>query len=254
MNRNLFQMSGKQIVVTGGGSGIGKEVALQLASQGAEVVIISRTEEQLQKVAETHPDQLFPVAADVSRREDVERVMGEVNKRFSTIDVLINAAGSVRGVSTRDSLTDAEENWQQDIGNNLTTSFFMSLACAPLLTRPGGRIINISSIAAFTGGRRAGAMSYAAAKSGLIGLTFGLARELSPEGITANVIAPGLIADTDFTGHWPQEAIDSIVAQTPVGRPGHVRDVAAAIQFLASDESSFITGEVLHVNGGWIFG
>lgn len=130
----------------------------------------------------------------------------------------------------------------------------MSIACAPYMRRPGGRIINISSIAVFTGSRRAGSISYAAAKSGLIGLTFALARELSQQGITANVIAPGFIANTDFTAGWPEEAVRDIVSRTPVGRPGHVQDVAAAVQFLASDEAAYITGKILHVNGGWVFG
>ncbi|MDR6226473.1 SDR family NAD(P)-dependent oxidoreductase [Desmospora profundinema] len=254
MNTIPFQISGKKVIVTGGGSGIGKQVALQFANQEAEVIIISRTEKQLRKVAAHHPGQLFPVTADLSRREGVEDALQQIISHWSQIDVLVNAAGAICGTSTQDPLIEAEESWQEDIGNNLTSSYFMSHVCAPYMARPGGRMINISSIAAFTGGRRPGAMSYAAAKSGLTGLTFALARELSPEGITANVIAPGFIADTDFTAHWPEVAIQGIVRETPVGRPGHVSDIAAAVQFLASDEASFITGEILHVNGGWTFG
>jgi 3-oxoacyl-[acyl-carrier protein] reductase len=122
------------------------------------------------------------------------------------------------------------------------------------LPRPGGRIINISSIAAFTGGSRPGAIGYAAAKAGLLGMTYALARELSPQGITVNAVAPGFIANTEFTGAWSEERIQSIVAQTPVGRAGDANDVAEAVLFLASPEASFITGEVLNVNGGWLFG
>src|SRR5438128_4483058 len=114
----------------------------------------------------------------------------------------------------------------------------MAVAVAPRMTRPGGRIVNISSIAAFTGGSRAGSTAYAAAKAGVIGLTYGLARELSSQGITVNAIAPGFIADTGFTGEWPDDRIRGIVAQTPVGRAGRVEDIAAAALYLASPETS----------------
>jgi 3-oxoacyl-[acyl-carrier protein] reductase len=130
----------------------------------------------------------------------------------------------------------------------------MIMAVAPYLVRPGGRIINISSIAAFTGGSRAGSVAYAASKSGLLGLTYGFARELSPQGITVNAIAPGFIANTGFTGAWSEERVQSIVSETPIGRAGHVNDIAAATLYLASPEASFVTGEVLNVNGGWLFG
>ena len=130
----------------------------------------------------------------------------------------------------------------------------MAVAVAPRMTRPGGRIVNISSIAAFTGGSRAGSTAYAAAKAGVLGLTYGLARELSPQGITVNAIAPGFIANTGFTGEWSEERVRGIIAETPVGRGGHVNDVVAATLYLSSPEASFVTGEVLNVNGGWLFG
>jgi 3-oxoacyl-[acyl-carrier protein] reductase len=121
------------------------------------------------------------------------------------------------------------------------------------MPRSGGRIVNISSIAAFTGGSRAGSTAYAAAKAGVLGLTYGLARELSPQGITVNAIAPGFIASTGFTGDWSEERVRGIIEQTPVGRGGHPDDIAAATLYLASPEASFVTGEVLNVNGGWLF-
>jgi 3-oxoacyl-[acyl-carrier protein] reductase len=130
----------------------------------------------------------------------------------------------------------------------------MTVAVAPHLIRPGGRIIYISSIAAFTGGSRAGSTAYAAAKAGLHGLTYGFARELSEQGITVNAIASGFVADTGFTGSWPAERVNGIVAQTPVGRAGRVDDIAAAVRYLASPEASFVTAEILNVNGGWLFG
>jgi 3-oxoacyl-[acyl-carrier protein] reductase len=131
----------------------------------------------------------------------------------------------------------------------------MCVAVAPHLRRPGGRIVNISSIAAFTGGSRAGSVAYAAAKAGVLGMTYGFARELSPQGITVNAIAPGLVAGTAFFGGpLPEERLSGIVSQTPAGRPGSPEDIAAAALYLASPAASFVTGEVLNINGGWLFG
>jgi 3-oxoacyl-[acyl-carrier protein] reductase len=130
----------------------------------------------------------------------------------------------------------------------------MTHATAPLLASPGGRIINISSIGAQTGGSRPGGLAYAAAKSGLHGLTYALARELAPRGITANVVAPGFIAGTGFTAAWPEDRVASIVSETPLGRPGAPSDIAGAVLWLASPSSSFVTGAVIPVNGGWRIG
>lgn len=130
----------------------------------------------------------------------------------------------------------------------------MSIAAAPYLSRPGGRIINISSIGAFTGGSRAGGLAYASSKAGLNGLTYALARELSSQGITVNAVAPGFVQGTGFTGAWPDSLVEGIVSQIPVGRAGETSDIAEAVLFLAGPQASFITGEILNVNGGWLFG
>lgn len=131
----------------------------------------------------------------------------------------------------------------------------MTVAISPLLRRPGGRIINISSIAAYTGGSKAGNLAYAAAKSGLHGLTFSTARELSSQGITVNAIAPGIILDTDFFGgELSSDRVNQTIAQVPAGRTGTPEDIAYAAGFLASPEASYINGEILNVNGGWLFG
>jgi 3-oxoacyl-[acyl-carrier protein] reductase len=192
---------------------------------------------------------------DVSQREQVEATVADIIKRWSHIDVLVNAAGFAgSSVTANMPLAKAEQAWDAVIDTNLKGSLLMTVAVAPRMTRPGGRIIYISSSAAFTGGSRAGSVAYAAAKSGLHGLTYGFARELSEQGITVNTVAPGFVADTGFTGAWSAERVNGIVAQTPVGRAGQVDDIAAAVRYLASPEASFVTGEVLNVNGGWLFG
>jgi 3-oxoacyl-[acyl-carrier protein] reductase len=137
------------------------------------------------------------------------------------------------------------------LSTNLVGAYLMAHALGPHLRRPGGRIVNISSIAAFRGG---GDM-YSAAKAGLVGLSYSLAQDLGPEGITVNAVAPGLVLDTEFfADRMTDERRQRTVSQTPAGRPGRPEDVAEAVHYLASDAASFVTGEVLHVNGGWLFG
>ena len=244
------------IVITGGGSGIGRAAAEAFARQGERVVIIGRDAEKLRATAEAFGPQVIWQRADVSQREQVKAAVQAIVEQFDGIDVLVNAAGTSATPATRTDLPieEAERNWDTDLDLHLKGSFLMAVAVAPHLPRPGGRIINISSIAAFTGGSRAGSVAYAAAKAGLIGMTYGLARELSSQGITVNAIAPGFIANTGFTGAWPEERVQSLIAQIPAGRAGRAEDIAAAVVYLASPEASFVTGEVLHVNGGALFG
>jgi 3-oxoacyl-[acyl-carrier protein] reductase len=243
-------------IVTGGGSGIGKGIAEAFARHGDRVVLLGRDEERLRRAAEDIGGSVEWRRLDVRDREQVATVVAELVERFGTLDVLVNnAAATVEGgaVTTELELAEAESRWDVQLETGLKGAFLMAMAVAPHLRRPGGRIINISSIAAFTGGSRPGSIAYAAAKAGLVGLTMALARELSPQGITANAVAPGLIAGTGLTEGWPQERVQGIVAQTPAGRAGTPEDVAAACLYLASEEGSFVTGQVIHVNGGWLF-
>ena len=169
----------------------------------------------------------------------------------STVDVLVNNAGGVSSVADDATLQEATAHAWEELGANLVGSYLMVHALLPYLLRPGGRIVNISSIAALRGG---GGM-YSAAKAGVIGLTYSLAGDLGPDGITVNAIAPGLVLETGFFGDRMTEArLQRTISQTPMHRAGQPGDIAAAVRYLASEEASFVTGEVLHVNGGWLFG
>ncbi|WP_083417695.1 SDR family NAD(P)-dependent oxidoreductase [Burkholderia contaminans] len=240
----------KHAVVTGGASGIGLGIARTCINAGYRVTIVGRNDQRLRDAVA----KLGPAAtcqrADVGQRADVESALANVER----VDLLVNAAGFVRSVSLDAALDQVEPDWDAVIETNLKGSFLMAHCVAPLLPRPGGRVINISSIGAQTGGSRPGGLAYAAAKAGLHGLTFALARELAPHGCTANVIAPGFIAGTGFTGGWSEERVTAIVAETPVARPGTPDDVAAAVLWLASEAASFVTGTVIAVNGGWRMG
>lgn len=243
------------VIVTGGGTGIGKAIASAFAQQGEQVVITGRTAEKLTQAASEIGQNIMAIPMDVSQREQVQQTVARVVEKFGRVDVLINNAGFVRSISVDTPLEEAEQRWDEELGTNLKGSFLMSLAVASHLPRPGGRIINMSSIAAFTGGSRGGVIGYTSAKAGVHGLTLGLARELSPHGITVNTIAPGLILETDFFGAPLGESqVQARVSQIAAGRPGKPDDVAAAALYLASEHASYVTGEILHVNGGWLFG
>jgi len=254
VNQLAMTQQKRNIIITGGNSGMGRAMAEAFARTGSQIAIIGRDQDTLRDTAEALTPHVSWYQADVSQRQQVQITVANIVEQWGHVDVLINAAGFVRGVTTDMPLEEAESEWDAVIDTNLKGSFLMTVAVAPYLVRPGGRIIYISSIAAFTGGSRAGSTAYAAAKAGVLGLTYGFARELSSQGITVNAVAPGFIANTGFTGAWSEERIRGIIEQTPAGRGGHVNDIAAAVLYLASPEASFVTGEVLNVNGGWLFG
>jgi NAD(P)-dependent dehydrogenase (short-subunit alcohol dehydrogenase family) len=244
------QTNNRVVVITGGSSGIGRAMAEAFVQNDAHVVIIGRREDALRATAQTIGAQCSWQRADVGQREQVAAAVHAIVAQFGKIDVLINNAGESRGITAEMSLEQAEAVWDHELATNLKGAFLMALAVLPHLTRPGGRIINISSDGALTGGGGLRTIGYVSAKAGLLGLTRALAREYSGQGITVNTIAPGFIAGTGATGRVPEAIVRDIAAQLPIARPGHINDVAAAALFLASPDAGFITGEVMNVNGG----
>jgi 3-oxoacyl-[acyl-carrier protein] reductase len=233
-------LEGKTALVTGGSRGIGRAVALELGRAGAAVVVGYRSEAgEAEAVASEIGGRA--VQADVSDPEQAKALVDEAGE----IDVLVNNAGTTRdGVLARM----LDEDWRTVIETNLSSTFYTCRAAARgMMKRRGGAIVNVSSIVGVHGNW--GQTNYAASKAGIIGFTKSLARELGSRGVRANVVAPGYVK-TALTNAIPEDARETMLANTPLGRLGDPENVASAVRFLVSDEASFITGEVLLVDGG----
>ena len=246
-------MDSRTAVVTGGSYGIGLAVAQRFIAEGYRVLVAGRTQARLDAAMPSLGPTALAIAGDVASAADVERIAALVADRFGRVDVLVNNAGLLESVLLGSGLQAAEAVYDRVVGSSLKGAFLMTHALAPFLTAPGGRVINMGSIVAHSGGTVPGYTAYTSAKAGLHGLTMATARELGPRGITANTVAPGFTAETGQTEGWDDARIGPILARIPLGRAGTMEDIAAAVAWLAGPEASYVTGMTLPVNGGWQF-
>jgi len=242
-------LQGKVAIVTGASRGLGRAIAIKLASLGAKVVVnyrsnTSAAEEVLSLIREAGGEAI-PVQADVSIFDDAQRLVKSTLEHFGRLDILVNNAGTTRdGLLVRMS----EEDWDIVIDTNLKGAFNCTKAAQRrMLKQRYGRIVNITSVAGLAG--NAGQTNYVAAKAGLIGFTKALAKEVGSRNITVNAVAPGYIP-TDLSASLSPDLIAKGLDMTPLGHPGTPEDIANAVAFLVSDDASYITGQVLSVDGG----
>ncbi|MBQ6231476.1 MAG: 3-oxoacyl-[Eubacterium sp.] len=244
-----MDLKGKTAVVTGGSRGIGRAICVKLAKEGANIVTCyansSAAAEETVKLCQEYGVTAVAVKADISVKEDIDNLLAEAQKITGTIEILVNNAGI-----TRDKLLISmkDEDFDDVINTNLKGTFYAMRAASKLMMKKRyGRIVNISSIVGVYG--NAGQINYAASKAGVIGMTKSLAKELGGRGITCNAVAPGFIS-TDMTAVLSDEVKEKLAANIALKRIGEPEDVANVVAFLASDDSSYVTGQVIEVSGG----
>ncbi len=241
----MFSLKDKKALITGASGGIGKELARVLVEYDAEVCISGRNVEELNELKESLGDKCHIVPCDLSNKNEISELVSKSEEVLGQIDILVNNAGI-----TKDNifLRMSDQEWEDVLNINLNSTFnILKLITKGMVKRKYGRIINISSVVGATGG--AGQVNYAASKAGLIGLTKSLSQELATRNITVNCIAPGFI-ETPMTEKLDDNRKDIIIKSIPANRIGTPKDLSSAVIFLASQESSYITGQTIHINGG----
>ncbi len=235
----------KTVLITGGTRGIGRACVEKFSHEGWTVIFIYKNSRSLAEALKKEFSAI-PICCDVSKPEDVKNAFSIINQQFSHLDVLVNNAGiSYSGLLQE--MTDKE--WSDTISVNLNSIFYTCRESIPRMLNRGGSIINISSMWGITGASCE--VAYSATKAGIIGFTKALAKELAPSNICVNAVAPGVI-NTDMMKDYSENDIAALCEQTPLHRMGNCDDVANAVYYLASDAASFITGEVLNINGGFL--
>jgi 3-oxoacyl-[acyl-carrier protein] reductase len=246
-----MDFNGKVALITGGARGIGKAIAEKFASLGATVAVADLNLDQAQSTAQELQDRYgrptTAVQVNVSEHENARQMVDQLIQTLGKIDILVNNAGVTRDTLI---LRMEEKDWDIVLGVNLKGVFNCSKAVVrPMIKQRSGRIVNISSVSGLAG--QAGQTNYSASKAGVIGFTKALAREVASRNITVNAVAPGFIP-TALTVDLPEELKEAILKTTPMGRMGTPEEVANAVAFFASDEASYITGQVLSVDGGMV--
>ncbi|MAR78656.1 MAG: beta-ketoacyl-ACP reductase [Rhodospirillaceae bacterium] len=244
----MISLENKNVLLTGAYGGIGIAITEKLISRGAKVVVSGRDENKLKIFSKKIGSNISYIKCDLSDHNSVTSLVDDSSNLLGDqINILVNNAGvTMDGLALRMS----NESWQTPIDVNLTAAFLLSKsALKPMMKQKWGRIINISSIVGVMG--NAGQSNYAASKAGLIGMSKALAMEVAKRGITINCIAPGYI-ETPMTDKIKENQTDSLLSTIPMGRFGEPKDIANCVAFLSSDESSYITGQTIHINGGMV--
>jgi len=245
-----FRLDGKVVLLTGASSGLGKRMAHVLAGAGAQVAVAARRVERLEALAAEVGDAVVPFACDVSNDDHLARLLAETTERLGPVDVLVNNAGIGNPVAAEDEPT---EQFREIVGVNLNAVFVLSqLVGRQMIERGTGVMVNVASVLGLVASGQIPQASYVAAKHGVVGLTKELAVQWARRGVRVNAIAPGWFPSEMTTGLLDTEqGMQWVRKRTPLGRAGHEHELDGAVLYLASDASSYMTGQVLYIDGGW---